>query len=175
MATLNEFWHVMVNFKSSVRMRKKGDFRDFQGLWMHHGCAADESAVSALYFCQYNAKSMRNVSRIVLNLCCKELWQFWWQKGVQLGRSKVHLKKVVNICSEMVFRDSDPFKEILKIEQNKLSYIFRLISEVKFPVISHLVTILSSIMREHQALSHGSQNDQMYHSTIVLILNDLYI
>lgn len=33
--------------------------------------------------CRYWPKSLRNVSSILLNLCCKKLMQFWWQNGVK--------------------------------------------------------------------------------------------
>ncbi len=42
---------------------------------------------------QYGPKSLRNVSNTLLNLCHEELRQFWRQKGVQPGTSKVHLIK----------------------------------------------------------------------------------
>ncbi len=38
-------------------------------------------------------KSLRNVSNTLLNLCHEELRQFWRQKGVQPGTSKVYLIK----------------------------------------------------------------------------------
>ncbi len=38
-------------------------------------------------------KSLRNVSNTLLNLCHEELRQFWRQKRVQLGTSKVYLIK----------------------------------------------------------------------------------
>ncbi len=43
--------------------------------------------------CQYWPKSLRNVSNTLLNLCHDELRQFWRQKGVQPGTSKVYLIK----------------------------------------------------------------------------------
>ncbi len=43
--------------------------------------------------CQYGPKSVRNVSNTLLNLCHEELRQFWRQKGVQPGTSKVFLIK----------------------------------------------------------------------------------
>ncbi len=51
----------------------------------HHGWAAD------MLSCQYGPKSLRNVSNTLLNLCHKELRQFWRKNGVQPGTSKVHL------------------------------------------------------------------------------------
>ncbi len=39
--------------------------------------------------CQYGPKSLRHVSNTLLNLCHEELRQFWRQKGVQPGTSKV--------------------------------------------------------------------------------------
>ncbi len=48
---------------------------------------------------QYGPKSLRNVSNILLNLCHEELRQFWRQKGVQPGTSKVYLIKwPVSVC-----------------------------------------------------------------------------
>ncbi len=44
-------------------------------------------------------KSLRNVSNTLLNLCYEELRQFWRQKGVQPGTSKVYLIKwPVSVC-----------------------------------------------------------------------------
>ncbi len=43
--------------------------------------------------CQYGPKSLRNVSNTLLNLYHEELRQFWRQKGVQPGTSKVYLIK----------------------------------------------------------------------------------
>ncbi len=63
----------------------------------HHGCAADKSH-------QYGPKPLeqdrnRNVSNTLLNLCHEDLRQFWRQKGVQPGTSKVYLIKwPVSVC-----------------------------------------------------------------------------
>ncbi len=43
--------------------------------------------------CQYGPKSLRNVYNTLLNLRHEELRQFWRQKGVQPGTSKVYLIK----------------------------------------------------------------------------------
>ncbi len=48
---------------------------------------------SVMLSCQYGPKSLRNVSNTLLNLCHGELRQFWRQKGVQPGTSKVYLIK----------------------------------------------------------------------------------
>ncbi len=49
--------------------------------------------------CQYGPTSLRNVSNTLFNLCHEELWQFWRQKGVQPGTSKVYLTKCpVCVC-----------------------------------------------------------------------------
>ncbi len=49
--------------------------------------------------CQYGTKSLRNVSKTLLNLCHRELRQFWRQRGVQLSTSKVYLIKwPVSVC-----------------------------------------------------------------------------
>ncbi len=58
----------------------------------YHGCAADKSAATA-WCCQYGPKSLRKVSNTLLNLCHKEIRQFWLQKGVQPGTCKVYLIK----------------------------------------------------------------------------------
>ncbi len=48
---------------------------------------------------QYGPKSLSNVSNTSLNLCHEELRQFWRQKGVQPGTSKVYLIKwPVSVC-----------------------------------------------------------------------------
>ncbi len=62
-----------------------------------HGCAADKSAATA-WSCQYGPKSLSNVYNNLLNLCHEELRQFWRQKGVQPGTSKVYLIKWVCVC-----------------------------------------------------------------------------
>ncbi len=52
-----------------------------------------------LLSCQYGPKSLRNVSNTLLNLCHKELMQFWRKKGVQPGTSEVYPKKwPVSVC-----------------------------------------------------------------------------
>ncbi len=56
---------------------------------LHHGCACNCVMLS----CQYGPKSLRNVSNTLLNLCHKELRQFWRQKGLQTSTSKVYLIK----------------------------------------------------------------------------------
>ncbi len=49
--------------------------------------------------CQYGPKSQMNVSNTLLNLCHEELRQFWNQKRVQPGTSKVYLIKwPVSVC-----------------------------------------------------------------------------
>ncbi len=58
----------------------------------HHGCAADKSAATA-WLSSIWPKSLRNVSNTLLNLCHEDLRQFWRQKGVQPGTSKVYLIK----------------------------------------------------------------------------------
>ncbi len=58
----------------------------------HHGCAADKSAATAWCY-HVNMDQIRNVSNTLLNLCHEELSQFWRQKGVQPGTSKVYLIK----------------------------------------------------------------------------------
>ncbi len=65
----------------------------------HHGCAADKSAATVMLSWQYGPKSLRNVSNTLLNLCHKELRQFWRQNRVQPGTSKVYLIKwPVSVC-----------------------------------------------------------------------------
>ncbi len=58
--------------------------------WM---CSRQIFCYCVMLSCQYGPKSLRNVSNTLLNLCHKELRQFWRQKGVQLGASKVYLIK----------------------------------------------------------------------------------
>ncbi len=68
----------------------------------HHGCAADKSCRKCITLsCQYGLKSLRNVSNTLLNLCQEELRQFWRQKRVQPGTSKVYLNKGANGCIYM--------------------------------------------------------------------------
>ncbi len=60
---------------------------------LHHGCAAENlqqlhDAIMSIW-----PKTLRNVSNTLFNLCHEELRQFWWQKGVQPGTSKVYLIK----------------------------------------------------------------------------------
>ncbi len=58
--------------------------------WM---CSWQICSNSVMLSCQYGPKSLRNVSNTSLNLCHRELRQFWRQKGVQPGTSKVYLIK----------------------------------------------------------------------------------
>ncbi len=59
----------------------------------HHGCAADKSAAAAWCYHINMDQNLRNVSNTLLNLCHEELRQFWRQKGVLPGTSKVYLIK----------------------------------------------------------------------------------
>ncbi len=53
---------------------------------------------------QYGPKSLRNVSNTLLNLCHEKLRQFWRQKGVKPGTSKVYLIRwPVSVCMCTVF------------------------------------------------------------------------
>ncbi len=55
--------------------------------------------------CQYGPKSLSNVSNTFLNLCHEELRQFWRQKVVQPGTSKVYLIKgpvTVYVCKQYI-------------------------------------------------------------------------
>ncbi len=58
--------------------------------WM---CSRQICSNCVMLSCQYGPKSLRNVSNTLLNLCHEELRQFWRQKGVQPGTSKVYLIK----------------------------------------------------------------------------------
>ncbi len=58
--------------------------------WM---CSRQICRNCVMLSCQYGPKSLRNVSNTLLNLCHEELRQFWRQKGVQPGTSKVYLIK----------------------------------------------------------------------------------
>ncbi len=60
----------------------------------YHGWVADKSTTSAwCYHVNNGPQSLRNVSNTLLNLCHEELRQFWRQKAVQPGTSKVYLIK----------------------------------------------------------------------------------
>ncbi len=58
--------------------------------WM---CSRQICSNCVMLSCQYGLKSLRNVSNTLLNLCHEELRQFWKQKCVQPGTSKVYLIK----------------------------------------------------------------------------------
>ncbi len=58
--------------------------------WM---CRRQICSNCVMLSCQYGPKSLRNVSNTSLNLCHEELRQFWRQKWVQPGTSKVYLIK----------------------------------------------------------------------------------
>ncbi len=58
--------------------------------WM---CSRQICSNCVMLSCQYGPKSQRNVSNTLLNQCHEELRQFWRQKGVQPGTSKVYLIK----------------------------------------------------------------------------------
>ncbi len=59
-------------------------------LWM---CSRQICSNCVMLSCQYGPKSLRNVSNTLLNLCHEEFIQFWRQKWVQPGTSKVYLIK----------------------------------------------------------------------------------
>ncbi len=64
--------------------------------WM---CSWQICSNCVILSCQYGPKSLRNVSNTLLNLFHKEWRQFWRQKGVQPGTSKVYLIKwPVSVC-----------------------------------------------------------------------------
>ncbi len=56
--------------------------------WM---CSRQICSNCVMLSCQYGPKSLRNVSKTLLNLCHEESRQFWRQKGVQPGTSTVYL------------------------------------------------------------------------------------
>ncbi len=58
--------------------------------WM---CSRQICSNYVILSCQYGPKSLRNVSNTLLNLFHEELRQFWRQKRVQPGTSKVYLVK----------------------------------------------------------------------------------
>ncbi len=66
----------------------------------HHGCACRQICSDCVMIsCQCGPKSLRSVFNTLLNLCHEELRQFWRQKGVQSGTSKVNLIKwPVSVC-----------------------------------------------------------------------------
>ncbi len=69
--------------------------------WM---CSRQICSNCVMLSCQYEPKSLRNVSNTLLNLCHEELRQFWRQKGVQPGTSKVYLIKwSVSVYQNCVF------------------------------------------------------------------------
>ncbi len=64
--------------------------------WM---CSRKICSNCVMLSCQYGPKSLRNVSKTLLNLCNEELRQFWRQKGVQPGTSKIYIIKCpVSVC-----------------------------------------------------------------------------
>ncbi len=68
--------------------------------WM---CSRQICSNCVMLSCQYGPKSLRNLSNTLLNLCHEELRQFWRQKGVQPGTSKVYLIKwPVSVYPSMV-------------------------------------------------------------------------
>ncbi len=72
--------------KSTFGMWWNGRFAS----WM---CSRQICCNCVMLSCQYGPKSLRNVSYTLLNLCHKEYRQFWRQKWVQPGTSKVYLIK----------------------------------------------------------------------------------
>ncbi len=58
--------------------------------WM---CSRQICSNCVMLSCQYGPQSLRNIFNTLLNLCHEELRQFWRQKGVQPGTSKVYLIK----------------------------------------------------------------------------------
>ncbi len=86
---------------------------------LHHGCAVRQICSNCVMLsCQYWPKSLRNVSNTLLNLCNEELTQFWRQKGVQPGTSKVYLIK----WQVIVYIYSKYWMIIIKYYNNNESY-----------------------------------------------------
>ncbi len=67
-----------------------GGTGDLLASWM---CSQQICSNCVMLPCQYGPKSLRNVSNTLMNLCHEELRQFWRQKWVQPGTSKVYLIK----------------------------------------------------------------------------------
>ncbi len=76
--------------------------------WM---CSRQICSNCVMLSCQNGPKSLSNVSNNLLNLCHEELRQFWRQKWVQPGASKVYLIKWVCVCVYIYIWDY--FNEIL--------------------------------------------------------------
>ncbi len=67
---------------------------------------------------QYGPKSLSNVSNTLLNLCHEELRQFWRQKGVQPGTSKVYLIKWP-VSVYIYFTNDEAFNKTIWSETRK--------------------------------------------------------
>ncbi len=103
MATSSRIMHHVTKLKSSQTgflnmtmssLYKNGTF----GMWWNGRfaswmCSRQICSNCVILSCQYGPKSLRNVSNTLLNLCHEGLRQFWRQKGVQAGTSKVYLIK----------------------------------------------------------------------------------
>ncbi len=84
--------------------------------WM---CSRQICSNCVMLSCQYGPKSLRNVSNTLLTLCHLELRQFWRQKVVQPGTSKVYLIKwPVTVCYAINHR----IIEQLKLRVVQLSF-----------------------------------------------------
>ncbi len=65
----------------------------WNGRFTSRMCSRQKCSNCMMLSCQYGPKSLRNVSNTLLNICHNELRQFWRQKWVQPGTSKVYLIK----------------------------------------------------------------------------------
>ncbi len=75
--------------------------------WM---CSRQICSNCVMLSCQYGPKSLNNVSNTLLNLCHEELRQFWRQKGIQPGTSKVHPIKLASECLYAIYSQKICFK-----------------------------------------------------------------
>ncbi len=77
-------WHTFGPLSTNLASFKRHSLPEY---WM---CSWQICSNCVMLSCQYRPKSLRNVSSTLLNLCHEELKQFWSQKGVQPGTSKVY-------------------------------------------------------------------------------------
>ncbi len=111
----------------------------------HHGCADDKSAATVwLLSWSIWPTSLRNVSNTLLNLCHEELRQFWRQKWVQPGTSKVYLIKwPVSVCIYIYVSHKSSHKQHSYICSNIQQYIVWL-KMIHFYFMPKIIMILRS-------------------------------
>ncbi len=130
--------------------------------WM---CSRQICRNCVMLSCQYGPKSLRNVSNTLLSLCHEELRQFWRQKGVQPGTSKVYL--ITCPVSECVYLSLSIYIYIyIERERERIWLISKTLKHIR-------IFILNMYLIMYQHLTKTSWNNIEY-LTVKKILGIFY-